>query len=232
MDEKRRRRIELVGYLVLGLGSSASSLPACASDQKSAVSAEEVRDGEALPPAPAVPASSAPVATAAASGGGGTGNAPPRGEAPTSKETLTESQIAKVTDLINTAEIAQAKLAQSRGKAPDVKQFADKMLKHHDQAQREQAKIEQRLKLTRADSATAAKVASDGEAQLAKLKGADAASFDAAYISSQLDAHQQALDLLDTQLIPNAKTPEVVNALQIARETVDQHLREARALQK
>jgi putative membrane protein len=140
--------------------------------------------------------------------------------------------MAKVTELINTAEVDQAKLAQGRGKTPGVKQFADKMLKHHGQALREQAKIVQRLKLTPTDSATAAKVKSDGEAQLAKLKGTNTASFDAAYISGQLDAHQQALDLLDTQLIPNAKTPEVVNALQIAREMVDQHLREARTLQQ
>src|SRR3954471_9654174 len=164
MDKNRSTSIGVLGYLMLGLGSSAYLLPARASDQKSAVSAEEVRDGEALPPAPPVPATSAPVATAAPSAAG----APPPSEAPTTKETLTESQIAKVTDLINTAEIDQAKLAQSRARAPGVKQFADKMVEHHGQAQREQAKIVQRLKLTPTESATAAKVKGDGEAQTAK----------------------------------------------------------------
>ncbi|HKO47773.1 MAG TPA: DUF4142 domain-containing protein [Polyangiaceae bacterium] len=230
MDRNRRTSIGLLGYLALGIGWSASLLPACASDQKSAVTPEEVRDGEALPPAPPVPASPAP--EPAPSPASETGNVPPAGEAPAAKEELTEGQMAKLTELVNTAEIEQAKLAQRRAKAPGVKQFADKMIKHHGQAQQEQAKIVQRLKLTPADSASSAKVKTDGEAQLTRLKNIDAASFDAAYITSQVDAHQQALDLLDTQLIPNAKTPDVVNALQMARAMVEQHLREARGLRE
>jgi putative membrane protein len=228
MTKNCRTNIGVLGYLALGLGSL---LTACASDQKSAVTAEEVRDGEALPPAPPVPASSAPEAQAAGpSSNAGTGDAPATSEAPVAKEALSEGQMAKVTDLVNTGEIDQAKLAQHRAKAPGVKQFADRMIQHHGQAQREQAKLVQRLKLTPADSATAGKLKSDGDAQLAKLKDVDAASFDAAYVTSQIDAHQQALDLLDTQLIPNAKTPDIVNALQTARAMVDQHLRDARAL--
>jgi putative membrane protein len=232
MAKCRSTNIGLVCYLALGLGASLSVLPACASDQKSAVTAEEVRDGEALPPAPPAPATAVPETTAAPAAADGTGNAPSTGEAAVAKETLTESQMAKVTELVNTAEIDQAKLAQRRAKAPGVKQFAEKMIKHHGQALREQTKIVQRLKLTPADSATAAKLKSDGEAQLSKLKDVDAASFDAAYVSGQIDAHQQALDLLDSQLIPNAKTSDVVTALQTAREMVAQHLAEARALRQ
>jgi len=146
------------------------------------------------------------------------------------KDTLTESQIAKVTELVNTAEVEQAKLAQRKAKARAVKQFAEMMIKHHEQARREQAKRAQRLKLTPADSPTADKVKADADSQLAKLKDSDAAGFDAAYITSQIDGHQQALDLLDTQLIPSAKTPEVVDALRTARALVEQHLRDAREL--
>jgi len=201
----------------------------CASDQKSAATAEEVRDGEALPPAPPVQPAQAPTAPSDVAPAG-TAAVEPAAETRSGRETLTEPQIAKVTELVNTAEVQQAKLAQQRAKAQAVKQFADMMIKHHEQARREQAKIAQRLKLTPADSSTADKLESDGEAQLAKLKASDAASFDSAYITSQIDGHQQALDLLDTQLIPSAKTPEVVNALQAARSLVEQHLRDARGL--
>jgi len=210
----------------------------CASDQKSAVTAEEVRDGEALPPAPPVASPAPPVPPAPAPSAASSGvqaSAPavaPATETTPARETLTEPQIAKVTELINTAEVEQAKLAQRRAKAQAVKQFADMMIKHHEQARREQAKIAQRLKLTPADSSTADKVKADGEAQLAKLKAADAASFDSAYITSQIDGHQQALDLLDAQLIPSAVTAEVVNALRTARALVEQHLRDARNLRQ
>lgn len=201
----------------------------CASDQKSAVTAEEVRDGEALPPAPPVPPAPAPAAASDVAPAAPTPTAP-SAEKNSVRETLTEPQIAKVTELINTAEVAQAKIAQRRAKAQTVKQFADMMIKHHEQARQEQAKIAQRLKLSPADSSTADTLKSDGEAQLAKLKDSDAASFDSTYITSQIDGHQQALELLDTQLIPSATTPEVVNALRTARALVEQHLREARNL--
>ena len=215
--------------LALSLGCAWMAL-GCASDQKSAVTAEEVRDGEALPPAPPVPLAPAPTATSEVAPA--PTPAAPMAEKTSAQETLTEPQIAKVTELVNTAEVAQARLAQRRAKAQAVKQFADTMIKHHEQARQEQAKIAQRLKLSPADSSTADKLKSDGEAQLAQLKEIDAASFDSAYISSQIDGHQQALDLLDTQLIPSAKTPEVVSALQTARALVEQHLRDARNLRQ
>jgi len=232
MTAKCSSNVGRLYWLTLSLGCLAGIGTGCASEQKSAVTAEEVRDGEALPPAPAVPA--APVATPPApenapSATGATGGAAAPETSP-AKETLTEAQIAKLTELVNTAEVAQAKLAQRRAKAPAVKQFAEMMIKHHEQARREQTKIAQRLKLTPAGSKSADKLKSDADTQLEELEDSEAASFDAAYIASQIDGHQQALDLLDTQLIPSAKTPEVVNALNTARVLVEQHLRDARNL--
>jgi putative membrane protein len=220
--------------VVICVGLAFAFAPACASDQKRAPTAEEVRDGEALPPAPPVPAQPASTnsPTAPTLPGGTAAVSPP--PAPTSlpeQEPLTEAQIAKVSELVNTAEVEQAKIAQARAKDPAVKNFAAMMAKHHGEALREQAKIVKRLRINSDDSATSAKLKSDAQATLATLKKADAASFDTAYISSQIDAHQKALDLLDAQLIPSAKTPEVSDALRQARAIVAQHLSDAKALQ-
>ena len=189
------------------------------------VTAAEVRDGEALPPAPPVPeqagAETAPPAK----------QADPPPEAPSAKEALSEAQIAKVSELVNSAEIEQATLAQRRAKAPGIKNFAAMMIKHHGDALREQAKLVKKLDLKAEDSATAATLKADGQGTLDALKKADAASFDAAYVQSQIDGHQKVLDLLDTQLLPGAKTPEVSDALRMARAMVEQHLRDARGLQ-
>jgi putative membrane protein len=148
------------------------------------------------------------------------------------QEPLTEAQIAKVSELVNTAEVDQAKLAQAKAKAPAVKNFAAMMAKHHGEALREQAKIVKKLRINSDESATSAKLKTDAETTLATLKKADAAGFDAAYITSQIEGHQKALDLLDAQLIPSAKTPEVSEALRQARAIVAQHLSDAKALQK
>jgi putative membrane protein len=151
--------------------------------------------------------------------------------APVPKEALNEAQIAKITDLANTAEIDQGKLALGRAKAPGVKKFADMMVKHHGEAKQEQTKLFKKLNLTMADSSTATALKNDGDRTLADLKKADAAGFDAAYVTSQVDAHQKVLDALDAQLLPAAKTPELAENLRKMRATVEQHLKDAKALQ-
>lgn len=208
------------------------ALSACASDQKRAPTAEEVADGEALPPAPPVPPQPASTdsPTAPTVPGGAAAMTPPP-EAPPAREALTEAQIAKVSELVNTAEVEQGRLAQHKTKNADVKKFADMMISHHGQALREQAKLAKKLNIKPAESETAAALKADGAKTLASLKAADTASFDAAYLQSQVDGHQKVLELLDTQLIPSAKTAEVADALRQGRAAVAEHLSQARSLQ-
>jgi putative membrane protein len=206
-------------------------LLACASRQSP--TAEEVREGKALPPAPPVPAEpgSTNSPTAPTVPGGATAATEPTSTV-RAQDALTEAQIAKVSELVNTAEMEQAKLAQTKAKAPAVKNFAAMMIKHHGEALQQQARIAKKLNINSDESPTSAKLKTDAESTLATLKKADAATFDAAYIKSQIDGHQKALDLLDKQLIPSAKTPEVTEALQHARTVVAQHLSDAKALQQ
>lgn len=202
-------------------------LAACATDQKRAPTSEEVAEGEALPPAPPVPAQPASTDSTAAPASAASAASEP---AP-ALEALTEAQMAKLSELVNTAEVDQGKLAQRRAKAPAVKRFAEMMVNHHNLALREQVKLVKKLNLSPADSATAATLRADGQKTLETLKSANAADFDAAYLKSQVDGHQKVLDLLDTQLLPSAKTPEVADALRKGRAAVETHLSEARALQ-
>jgi putative membrane protein len=221
----------LVGCLAVV--AFAALAPACASDQKH-VSAEDVRDGDALPPAPPVPAQPASTdsPTAPTVPGGAAAAAPtPPPEPPPAKEALSEAQIAKIAELVNTAEVDQGKVAQGKAKAPAVKKFAEMMIKHHTEGKQEQAKLFKKLNLTPADSATATALKADGDSTLKTLKEADAPSFDAAYVKSQVDGHQKALDTLDAQLLPTVKTPELADGLRKMRATVEAHLAEAKKLQ-
>lgn len=204
----------ILGLVVLPL--------ACASSQKPAPSAEEVRDGEALPPAPPVPAE--PASTDSPTGA----NPPP--EPPPAKEVLSEGQLAKVSEVVNSGEVEQAKLAQTKAKTPGVKKFAAMMIKHHGDALREHARLVKKLGLKPEESATASELKADGEKTLETLRKTDASGFDTAYVASQVDGHKKVLELLDAQG-PEAKNPEVVDALRRARAVVAQHLEEARALQ-
>lgn len=205
--------------------------PACASDQKSSVTAEEVRDGEALPPAPPVPAhpASTDSPTAPTVPDGAASATPPTAS---TAAALSEAQIVKLSQLVNTAEVEQGKLAQRKATSPAVRQFAGKMVEHHTAALREQEKLMKKLNLTPADSPTAATLKADAEKTLANLQQTDGTGFDAAYVRSQIDAHQRALDLIDTEALPVASTPELADALRAGRGAVAEHLKQAQALQK
>lgn len=218
-------RAGLLGFIAFSLGAV---VPACAGDQKPTVSAEQVRDGEALPPAPPVPAQPASTdSPTAPTVPGGTAAAAPTPE----KASLSEAQIAQLSELVNSAEVEQGKLAQRKAKAGNVRRFADKMVEHHGAALREQAKLVKKLNLTPAASATGDALKADAEKTLANLQKADAAAFDEAYVRAQIDGHQKVLDLIDTEALPSATTPEVVDALRAGRGIVAQHLKEAQALQ-
>jgi len=201
---------------------------ACASSQPPAVTVEEVRDGEALPPAPPVPAE--PASTSSPTAPTAPGGATKAPEPTPSKDALTEAQLARVGELVNTAEIDQGKVAQARSKSAAVKKFAAMMLKHHGEALLAQGKLVKKQGITPADSSVAVALQADAEKTLDTLKHADAAGFDKVYVQSQIDGHQKVLDILD-QHAPTTATPEVADALAKARAFVAQHLKEAQALQ-
>lgn len=224
-----------LGAGLLGFIAFSSAVAGCASDQKSSVSPEEVRNGEALPPAPPVPphpaSTDSPTAPTVPGGTAAAAAAPAAAPATPAKAALTEAQIAKLSELVNAAEVEQAKLAQRKAKAPSVRKFADKMVEHHGSALREQAKLLKKLNLTPASSGTADTLKADAEKTLANLQKSDPAAFDDAYVRAQIDAHQKVLELIDTEALPAASTPEVVDALRAGRAMVEQHLKEAQALQ-
>ncbi len=204
---------------------------ACGSSQKPVpLSAEEVRDGEALPPAPPVPAEPASTdSTTAPTLPGGSASTQSKGNEP-AKDTLSDGQLARLSELVNTAEIEQAKVAQARSKSAAIKKFAAMMRQHHGDALREHGKIAKKLKITPADSSVASALKADSEKTLDTLKKTDAAGFDKVYAQSQVDSHQKVLDVLDKHA-PTAATAEVADLLRQARAYVEQHLKEAQALQ-
>jgi putative membrane protein len=150
---------------------------------------------------------------------------------PAPQPALSEGQIAMIVDLANSAEVEQGKLAQTKAKSAKVKKFAAMMVKHHSEAKAEADKIVKQLSLSPVQSQDATTLKADADKTLGSLRGATGAAFDVAYMDSQVAAHQDVLKLLDQQLLPSAKTEDVVKALKKMRETVTSHLEEARSIQ-
>jgi putative membrane protein len=155
---------------------------------------------------------------------------PPTTNAPPSASQLSQAQIAQVTELANSGEIEQAKIAQAKAKSSSVKKFAAMMIKHHGEARTAQAKLYKQLGLTPQSSETATLLRADSDKAVGSLRAADGAAFDVAYIEGQVDAHQKVLDTIDRELLPAATDQALLSELNKMRETVASHLSEAKQI--
>ncbi len=140
----------------------------------------------------------------------------------------TDGQIAKVLLTVNEGEMDAAEIALKKAKNKEVREFAKMMVKHH----RENKKQTRALtKLTDRDTSALSKsLKQEAKDANKNLKKESRDSFDTAYLQLQFYAHQKALNLLDANLIPNAKTEAMRSHLVKTRETVSNHLTEAQNL--
>jgi len=144
---------------------------------------------------------------------------------------LTDAQIVKITDTVNTGEIEQAKLAKQRAKSPAVKKFAAQMVTQHTTAQQQGLALAKQTKLEAEQSTVSEQLATNGSETLERLKAVDAASFDHTYMASQVEQHQAVLEQLDSHLIPEATNARLKAELQKTRTMVEAHLNHAKQVQ-
>jgi len=144
-----------------------------------------------------------------------------------SQTALSDPQIAMVTDRVNTAEIEQARIAQSKSKNEQVRHFAEMMIEHHSRAKNEQ----QALGLDTAESALSRQLEQKSKMTLETLNAKTGNDFDRAYLQAQVEGHQEALDTI-RQLEQSAQNSELRSYLENLTPKVEQHLQQARAAQQ
>ncbi len=145
--------------------------------------------------------------------------------------TLSENQIAKVLVTINEGEIDAAKMAMKKGQTADIKNFAKMMMETHKTNEAETKKLAHNNKMSMDNSDLAKDLKDEAKSLNKDLKKSDKSAFDQAYVSEQIAMHEKALKTLDETLIPNAKTPALVEHLQRTRVAVAEHLNHAKGLQ-
>ena len=208
------------------LALSALAFIQCGGDQKTPETPETMPSAE--PPAPAPDTDAGTSSNAAAAIASTQAKADDEAAAPPKVEPLSDEQIAAVTDAANTAEIEQAKLAESKSKDAGVKRFAAMMIAHHGAAKQKQAK----LKIKPAESAVSTGLQADAASTLDALKTDKGKDFDKAYIAAQVDAHQKVLDTINDKLLPSVKNADLKAYLDEIKPRVEQHLKEAKQLQE
>jgi putative membrane protein len=152
--------------------------------------------------------------------------------APTSapvETALTDGQIVGVLDAANDKEIEESKIALTRSKNAEVKAFAKMMVDHHTEAKKKGAKLA--ASAPPAESEVSKKLKADTATALEALKATADADFDRAYLDMMVADHKAVLDLVDSKILPVAKTAELKTLVEKdVRPTVDGHLTKATAL--
>jgi putative membrane protein len=149
--------------------------------------------------------------------------------APTA-DSLSDGQIAAVAMTANRVEIEAARLAKASSSNRDVLAFAAMMIDAHSKADQKTRTLVMNIGVGPEDSPISAAISTQAAHDGDHLRGLKGANFDRGYMEAQIEAHQQVLDLLDKQLIPQAHDVELKTFLSMMRPTVFQHLEKARAI--
>ena len=123
-------------------------------------------------------------------------------------------------------EVAAAKLAQKRSKNLEVKKFAGEMIKAHTESTTglKAAIKEAAVSITPPDALPA-----DLQGKLDDLTKADAKDFDAKYAGDMVDAHQDALNVIQ-RYAQDGDVPAIKAFAAKIAPTVEQHLQMAKGL--
>ena len=143
----------------------------------------------------------------------------------------TDPQIAAIVVTANQVDIDAGKLAVSRTKSAEVKDFAQLMITDHGGVNQAATALVTRLHVTPQGSPTSESLQKGGDANLAALKKLSGSSFDKSYVDHEVTYHQAVLDAVDKTLIPSAQNADLKALLIKVRPAFVAHLEHAKKLQ-
>lgn len=122
------------------------------------------------------------------------------------------------------AEIETGKMALEKSTSPDIKSFAEQMIKDHTQANQELAAIAKRKNL---EVASEAELMNKAKAMILELRSGE--SFDEAYANNQVAAHEATIELFREQT-EESEDPDIQAFATSTLPKLEQHLEMAKSL--
>jgi putative membrane protein len=144
---------------------------------------------------------------------------------------MSDGQILEALATVDSAEIEQAQLALTKTQNPRVREFATHMVEEHGASKRAGEQVATATGAIRSESAVSLNLASKSADVLKTLQESDAASFDHAYMMSQIQQHQEVLKLLAELMLPKASADPVREHVTKAQTMVQHHLERAQTIQ-
>jgi putative membrane protein len=143
-----------------------------------------------------------------------------------------DAQIAQIVLTADTVDVDYGKLAANKTSNPEVKAFAETMVRDHSAVNEKATALAHKLGVTPEASETSKSLKLDGHKELAKLKAMHGTEFDKAYIDNEVRYYEAVIGVLDNTLIPSAKNAELKSLLESGRPIFVSHLEHAKQLQK
>ena len=143
----------------------------------------------------------------------------------------TDPQIVGAVEAANQIDINYAKLAKSKAKDKQVKDFAQQMITDHSAVQKSMRDLAAKLNMFPVDSQTSNSLKKQAQQTMLKLHRLKGKEFDKAYIDNEVAYHQRVINAIKTVLIPNAQNAELKKALQGAEPLFEGHLQHAQRVQ-
>jgi putative membrane protein len=136
---------------------------------------------------------------------------------------INDAQIAHIAYTAGTIDIAAGKQALAKSKDPNIRMFAEEMVRDHTAVNDKALALVKKLGVTPQDNPTSMSLSKDADAKIkayAKLTGA---AFDKAYIQNEVAYHMTVNGAVEGTLIPNAQNAELKALLETGLKLFKEH---------
>jgi len=151
---------------------------------------------------------------------------------PAGPSDLNDLEMAHVAVTANDTDIRYAHLALALSENPDIREFAETMIRDHSAVNQGVAQLAKRLGLTAQDNEVSRELAANARkitSELSRLRGAE---FDRRYAANEAAYHQSVNGLVARTFIPNIENPEVRKAFEGALKIFLVHQEHAEKLDR
>lgn len=169
--------------------------------------------------------------SATTAGGAPTAATPADNPATAAPAMPTQPEALALLNVINEHEVKTAEQAKSKKVTGDVLAYANMMQTEHGKNMADTKALLDKNGGAPADTPAITEMKSKGEAEMQQLASLDGDAYARAYVDAMVAGHQDALNKLDTMLIPAATDAAVKQHLQTTRDHVQQHLDKAKSIQ-
>jgi putative membrane protein len=134
-----------------------------------------------------------------------------------------DAQIAHIAYTADEIDIKAAKQALEKSRNPQVREFAQDMVRDHTAVNDKALALLKKLNVKPQDNATSRALVKQADAEHAKLARLSGPAFDRAYAQNEVAYHQEVNKALENTLIPAASNPELKSLLETGLKIFQGH---------